>query len=73
MDVLQIELAKLRKDGNLSQSIQDVDKIIEQLERAKAAIVEGMLDISSKPTRAVELTRGCKGSSGEVKTLYSRH
>jgi hypothetical protein len=41
MDVLQLELAKLRKDGNLTQSIQDVDKIIEQLERARESIVAG--------------------------------
>jgi hypothetical protein len=42
MDVLQLELAKLHKDGNLNQSIQDVDKIIEQLERARESIVAGM-------------------------------
>ena len=41
MDALQLELAKLRKDGNLTQSIEDVDKIIEQLERAREAIVAG--------------------------------
>jgi hypothetical protein len=41
MDVLQLELAKLHKDGNLTQSIQDVDKIIEQLERARGSIVAG--------------------------------
>ncbi len=42
MDAIQIELAKLRKDGNLKQSIDDVDKIIEQLERARETIVAGM-------------------------------
>jgi hypothetical protein len=42
MDVLQIELAKLRRDANLSQSISDVDLIIEQLERARETIVESM-------------------------------
>lgn len=36
-----MELAKLRRDANLSQSIQDVDKIIEQLERARETIVAG--------------------------------
>ncbi|TVY62713.1 LisH domain-containing protein [Lachnellula suecica] len=40
MDTLQIELAKLRRDANLSESIQDVDKILEQLEAAREAIVQ---------------------------------
>ncbi|RDL33142.1 Uncharacterized protein BP5553_08581 [Venustampulla echinocandica] len=40
MDTLQLELAKLGRDANLTQSIADVDKIIEQLERARGAIVE---------------------------------
>ena len=42
MDVLQVELAKLRRDANLSQSIEDVDKIIEQLESTREAIIAGM-------------------------------
>jgi hypothetical protein len=42
MDALQLELAKLRRDANLSQSIQDVDKIIAQLENARESIVLGM-------------------------------
>lgn len=42
MDALQIELAKLRRDANLTQSIQDVDKIIQQLERARETILAGM-------------------------------
>jgi E3 ubiquitin-protein transferase RMND5 len=41
MDALQIELAKLRRDANLTQSIQDVDKIIEQLEMARESIIAG--------------------------------
>jgi hypothetical protein len=41
MDPLLTELAKLQKDGNLKQSIQDVDKIIEQLEKARETIVAG--------------------------------
>ncbi len=53
MDVLQVELAKLRRDANLSQSIQDVDSIIEQLERAREAIVAGerpeMLGLTDRP------------------------
>jgi len=41
MDALQIELAKLRRDANLSKSIEDVDSIIEQLERAREAVAAG--------------------------------
>jgi len=41
MDVLQRELAKLRRDATLSQSINDVDKIIEQLEKARETIAAG--------------------------------
>lgn len=47
MDALQIELAKLRRDSNLDQSIQDVDKIIEQLEKAREAVVAGMAALLS--------------------------
>ena len=43
MDVLQVELAKLRRDANLSQSIEDVDKIIDQLEKTREAIKKGMI------------------------------
>ena len=42
MDALQIELAKLRRDANLKQSIHDVDQIIEQLEKARRTIETGM-------------------------------
>jgi hypothetical protein len=41
MDVLQVELAKLHRDANLTQSIADVDTIIGQLERARESIVAG--------------------------------
>lgn len=41
MDNLLIELAKLRRDSNLTESIQDVDKILEQLEAARESIVQG--------------------------------
>lgn len=40
MDALKIDLAKLQRDANLDQSIRDVEKIIEQLERAREQIVE---------------------------------
>jgi len=46
MDNLQIELAKLRRDANLTESIEDVDKILEQLEAAREQIVQGENGIS---------------------------
>lgn len=41
MDVLESELARLKKDANLSQSIEDVDKILEQLCRVRETIAAG--------------------------------
>lgn len=49
MDPLLTELAKLQKDGNLKQSIDDVDKIIEQLEKARETIVAGKDQRSIEP------------------------
>jgi hypothetical protein len=42
MDTLQLELAKLQRDANLKQSIEDVDKIIAQLEAARGTIAAGI-------------------------------
>jgi hypothetical protein len=49
MDPLLLELAKLQRDGNLKQSIEDVDKIIEQLEKARDTIVAGK---EARPTES---------------------
>ncbi|KAL3423453.1 hypothetical protein PVAG01_05200 [Phlyctema vagabunda] len=38
MDILQTDLARLRRDATLGQSIEDVDKIIEQLCQARETI-----------------------------------
>jgi hypothetical protein len=57
MDALQLELAKLRRDANLTQSIEDVDKIIAQLERAREAIVEG---IQALPLSCLMMKRGTR-------------
>jgi hypothetical protein len=48
MDSLQDELAKLRRVANLSQSIEDVDKIIQQLERARGTIEAGECPIIAR-------------------------
>lgn len=54
MDNLQIELAKLRRDANLTESIEDVDKILEQLEAAREQIVQGKSGLS-EPGRTSSL------------------
>jgi hypothetical protein len=41
MDVLETELARLHGEATLSQSIEDVDKILEQLCRARDSIAAG--------------------------------
>lgn len=41
MDALETELSRLQRDAALSQSVEDVDKILEQLCRARDAITAG--------------------------------
>ena len=41
MDVLERELGNLQRDATLKKSIEDVDKIIQQLEKARGAIAAG--------------------------------
>lgn len=67
MDILKNDLAKLQKDANLEQSMRDVDKIIEQLERTREQIVESkearawilrnILTLSDPNTAAITLTK----------------
>jgi hypothetical protein len=41
MDVLEAELARLQREATLSQSVEDVDKILEQLCMARDSIAAG--------------------------------
>jgi len=41
MDVLETELTRLHGEATLSQSIEDVDEILEQLCRARDSITAG--------------------------------
>ena len=41
MDALEKDLGRLAKDATLSQSVEDVDKILEQLLQARQAIANG--------------------------------
>jgi hypothetical protein len=72
MDNLQIELAKLRRDANLTESIQDVDKILEQLEAARESIVQGesLLPVPGRKRRTQEACLStAPGSSSGVYLL----
>lgn len=51
MDVLEKELIKLQKNTSFDQTIEDVDKIIQQLERARDAIDSGTYTPSPKEAR----------------------
>lgn len=68
MDILQDELAKLHRDATLNQSIQDVDKIIEQLERARESIVAGMRSLFFTVGVAVDTLHLGGGFSGPQAT-----
>ncbi|RDW87650.1 hypothetical protein BP5796_03344 [Coleophoma crateriformis] len=63
MDVLQTELARLRRDANLTKSIEDVDKIIEQLCEAREKIV---IDPKSTPITLAKLQNPIKQSCDKV-------
>jgi hypothetical protein len=41
MDVLEKELVRLQREATLLQSVEDVDKILEQLCRARDSIAAG--------------------------------
>lgn len=47
MDVLETELTRLQREATLSQSVEDVDKILEQLCRARDSIAAGEALFSS--------------------------
>ncbi|KAH8596565.1 CTLH/CRA C-terminal to lish motif domain-containing protein [Bisporella sp. PMI_857] len=63
MDTLQLELARMRRDANLKQSVDDVDKIIEQLERARETIVA---DPQSAPITLSKLQNPLKSGFDKV-------
>jgi hypothetical protein len=63
MDSLQDDLAKLRRDATLSQSIADVDKIIQQLEKARETIEAGECAIFIGDTDKLLLMTICPDTS----------
>lgn len=46
MDTLKEEHARLERDGNLQKSIDDVQKTIDLLTKARSTIAAGMTSIS---------------------------
>ncbi|KAH6669385.1 CTLH/CRA C-terminal to lish motif domain-containing protein [Halenospora varia] len=74
MDALKIDLAKLRRDATLDQSIEDVDKIIEQLERAREAIVEDPNSASITLAKLQNpLKHGFDKVNEDLKKVYKGH
>ncbi|KAF4635026.1 hypothetical protein G7Y89_g3093 [Cudoniella acicularis] len=74
MDALQVDLAKLRRDANLTQSIEDVDKIIEQLEKAREAIVEDPNSASITLAKLQNpLKHGFDKVNEDLKKVYKGH
>ena len=51
MDSLLEELAKLEKKGNLTKSVDNVQKTIDILVRARDSIAESMCDVSASCSR----------------------
>lgn len=64
IETLSRELQNLQKVGNLKKSLQDVDKIIEQLERARESIIHGMATLSP------EVMLPCAAKSSFFRPLY---
>jgi len=74
MDVLQAELAKLQGGANLSQSIEDVDKIIEQLERTRESIIADPNSASITLAKLQNpLKYGCDKVNDDLKKVYKGH
>ncbi|RKF78971.1 LisH domain-containing protein C29A3.03c [Golovinomyces cichoracearum] len=63
MDALETELAKLQKDTNLKKSVDDVDAIIEQLEKAREIIVA---DPNSAPITLATLQNPLKKGFDQI-------
>ncbi|KFX98171.1 hypothetical protein V495_03898 [Pseudogymnoascus sp. VKM F-4514 (FW-929)] len=74
MDALQLELARLQKDASLSQSIEDVDKVLEQLCNAREAIA------ADSNTASITLAKlqnpfkqGLDRVTDDLKKIYAAH
>ncbi|KFY92657.1 hypothetical protein V500_04084 [Pseudogymnoascus sp. VKM F-4518 (FW-2643)] len=74
MEALQLELARLQKDASLSQSIEDVDKVLEQLCNAREAIA------ADSNTASITLAKlqnpfkqGLDRVTDDLKKIYAAH
>lgn len=60
MDVLEKEIIKLQRDSSFDQSIEDVDKIIQQLEKARDAIESGTYILNPRRSKSAAEVRDIK-------------
>lgn len=60
MDVLEKEIIKLQRDSSFDQSIEDVDKIIRQLEKARGAIESGTYILDPRRSKPAAELRDMK-------------
>ncbi|KAA8574769.1 hypothetical protein EYC84_004018 [Monilinia fructicola] len=74
MDVLEKELMKLQRDSSFNQSIEDVDKIIQQLERAREAIVSEPQSASITLAKLQNpLKNGFDKVTDDIKKIHKAH
>ncbi|KAF7864063.1 hypothetical protein EAF04_007028 [Stromatinia cepivora] len=74
MDVLDRELIKLQRDSSFDQSIEDVDKIIQQLERARNSIESEPQSVSITLARLQNpLKNGFDKVNDDIKKIHKAH
>ncbi|TGO25684.1 hypothetical protein BPAE_0075g00390 [Botrytis paeoniae] len=74
MDVLEKEIIKLQRDSSFDQSIEDVDKIIQQLEKARDAIESGPQFASITLTKLQHpLKNGFEKVNDDIKKIHKAH
>ncbi|KAF7909051.1 uncharacterized protein EAE98_012356 [Botrytis deweyae] len=74
MDVLEKEIIKLQRDSSFDQSIEDVDKIIQQLEKARDAIESEPQFASITLTKLQHpLKNGFEKVNDDIKKIHKAH
>ncbi|TGO83378.1 hypothetical protein BPOR_0657g00090 [Botrytis porri] len=74
MDVLEKEIIKLQRDSSFDQSIEDVDKIIQQLEKARDAIESEPHFASITLTKLQHpLKNGFEKVNDDIKKIHKAH
>ncbi|TGO07374.1 hypothetical protein BTUL_0285g00050 [Botrytis tulipae] len=74
MDVLEKEIVKLQRDSSFDQSIEDVDKIIQQLEKARDTIESEPQFASITLTKLQHpLKNGFEKVNDDIKKIHKAH